>query len=74
MGKIKYIKIIKRWAKLRHSDSKFADIAINLYETSDEKDQKMMLEEFTDYINEVKSGRIIPSTPKIPIRIFKNGK
>ena len=71
MGRIKYIKIIKKWAKLRHSDPKFCDIAIRLYETSDERDKKLMLSEYQDYISGVKNGTIIPSMPTIPIRIFK---
>lgn len=70
----KNIKLIRKWAKLRHSDKKFADVAIRLYETSDERDREMMVEEFQDYVDAVKDGIIQPTSPKIPIKIFKNGK
>lgn len=67
----KYLKTIRKWAKLRHPDPKFADAAINLYNNLDKVDKAKMLAEFQDYISGVESGRIIPSTPKIPIRVFK---
>ena len=70
----KYVKTIRKWAHLRHPDPKFEKTAIRLYETSDKRDQELMLQEFQDYIDGVKNGTIIPSTPKIPIRIFKDGK
>lgn len=67
----KYLKIIKKWAKLRHPDAQFEKAALYLYENSIKRDQVLMLKEFQDYIDGVKNNEIIPSVPKIPIRIFK---
>lgn len=68
---MKYKRIIKKWAKLRHPDKEFATVALRLYETSTESEQKVFLTECQNYINGVRDGIIEPSVPTIPIPVFK---
>ena len=65
------LKIIRKWSKLRHWDYKNVEkSALNLYNSLDDHDKPLMLQEFQNYIDGVKSGKIIPEPVKLKIPRF----
>ena len=72
MKETKDIQLIKKWGQLRHPDPRFTQTAINYYRSLPEDKRKQSLEEMTTYIQEVEKGYIIPSAPKLPIKVFRN--
>jgi hypothetical protein len=67
--------IIRKWAKLRHWDFKNVEkSALTLYNSLELYDKKKMIKEFSDYIEEVKSGKIDAEPVKLKIPVFRNPK
>ena len=68
----KELKVIRKYWKLRSIDPKGTTrVAIQLYNSLDEKDQIGMIKEFTNYIEGVKIGTIIPGPVVLKIPRFK---
>ena len=63
---MKDLKIIRKWAKLRHPDKKFEKTAIAYYKILPKDDRIKMMEEFQAYIDAVKNGEVIAGPIKLP--------